>query len=134
MSAQLFMRYICSNKFQWKFHNLHRPGVSSILGGAYGTRWFNIFQVCWFRNSMLHKLIRGPNDQKFRSKFAATLPNKNYFLFFFFCIIICVIKKCFLLRWNIVFNVILKEKGKFIKLVHLIHSKLAGILDCKQIS
>ena len=43
-------------------------------------------------------------------------------------------KKCFLLRWNIVFNVILKEKGKFIKQVYVVHTKLAGILDCKQFS
>ena len=59
-------------------------GVSSTLERVYRIRRFNIFQVCWFRKLMLHKLIWRLNERKFRSKLAVTLPIKNYcFLLFF---------------------------------------------------
>ena len=71
-------------------------GVSSTLEGVYRIRRFNIFQVCWFRKLMLHKLIWGLNERKFRSKLAVTLPIKNYFFCYFLSM--CAIKEVFLIK------------------------------------
>ena len=51
-------------------------------------------------------------------------------VFYFFVTTSVILRRL----WNVVFNVKLKEKGKFKKQVHLAHTKLPKILDYKPFS